>query len=444
MRINKFFDLYKVYINNKDIIEENKLLSGKIIDTKGYIAMIDIRGIGTIKASTESNLKGYVGKELPFLIKSVSPNEVKLKPIIDDYIEDNTTIPHNDEKYLRDILRKFNINDDPVSIEFLKNIIRYNIQINEDSLNKGIDILDKLNRILNLKDEEIVISNNLNENIIDVEKEDISNLLIIDNNYTKVYKKTELKINNYIKNEIDSNLIKTIAFFIKYKVKPTLNNIKYFVELNEEPDLFLKDYEVFKNIIDKEFTNYYKNIIIGNESQSEFNLEKSNYYVQHLDKLSSLIKSDEFKSNNKIDSTIEEFTNKVELLKEINQELVFIYLPLIMEKSHPFNVITFFKKRKKKNSTDGKMNFLISLNTNNLGKIKIICSVFNSSINIKFGNLEKEDIQTFNSQEESLKTLIRSTGYEIDSIEYTVKEEASILDTLIVNHNPLYYLDVQV
>ena len=48
----------------------------------------------------------------------------------------------------------------------------------------------------------------------------------------------------------DNNLIKTIAFFIKFNIKPTINNLNHFIELNEDPEVFSKDYEIFKDIID--------------------------------------------------------------------------------------------------------------------------------------------------------------------------------------------------
>ncbi|HSH35829.1 hypothetical protein, partial [Schnuerera sp.] len=63
---------------------------------------------------------------------------------------------------------------------------------------------------------------------------------------------------------------------------------------------------------------------------------------------------------------------------------------------------------------------------------------------LKFNGINKIDLSLFKSNEDNLKSLVKTTGYEIRNIEYLSENNYTILDSLIINTNTIYNLDVQV
>ena len=109
---------------------------------------------------------------------------------------------------------------------------------------------------------------NSEKEILNIGKEDIRNFIIVDKEENK-YKADltsmekvglsgriteeitaivrEYLTENPLNNEINSDMIRTISFFIKFNIKPNLNNIKNFVELKEDPSLFSEDFKILQN-----------------------------------------------------------------------------------------------------------------------------------------------------------------------------------------------------
>ena len=77
------------------------------------------------------------------------------------------------------ILKEFNIKPSALSIDFLENLIGFNLPINKENLVNGIGILDKLVQLLEVQRDEIIILANSKDEFITAEKEDIRNLLIV-------------------------------------------------------------------------------------------------------------------------------------------------------------------------------------------------------------------------------------------------------------------------
>ena len=101
-------------------------------------------------------------------------------------------------------------------------------------------------------------------------------------------------------------------------------------------------------------------------------------------------------------------------------------------------------KKKRKEETHTRIYVFINLKTKRLGNIKVSCEILNSNMNIRFNNINKEDVNLFKIKENKLKSLVGSIGYEIKTIEYLSEKNVDILDCLIVNTNPIYCLDMQV
>ncbi|CCQ97472.1 hypothetical protein CULT_640015 [[Clostridium] ultunense Esp] len=454
MKIEDFIDFKKIFLGEKgDLFQEGNLIEGEILDIDKGLVSIHIKDFGVIKAKSEKPLNHPKGKTLSFIIKESSPDKIQLKPILENMEIKRPSLSLNErDEYLLNILKEFNIKASPISLEFLDNLVKFNLPINKENLVYGIGILDKLEQLLNLKEDEAIVLPNSREEIEDIGKEDVRNLLIVKEDES-IYK-TSLKesINATIEeirsivppNEMGIVLQKAIIFFIKYNIKPTLNNIKYFLELNENLTLFSKDFEKLKEILDKKFTNHLKRIIINSDGSKNLSEKSQSKYNDSLNKILNYLNDYSLNVNENLKDKIEELINKIDFLKEMNKELTFVYLPLNLDDNIQDTVITLLKKNKRESRHKDKLNVFINLNTKRLGNIKISCLVSNIYIDIKFSGINKEDINLFKSREDGLRTLVETTGYEIRAIEYLFEDNYSILDSLIVNRKTIYNLDVQV
>jgi hypothetical protein len=454
MKIEGIINSKEFFIKeNEKLLQEGDLIEGEILDVEDNLLLVHIKDLGIIKAKSEKPLYQYEGKTLSFIIKESLPNKIYLKPILENIVQKvPSSYPKNKEEYLINILKEFNIKPSALSIDFLENLIGFNLPINKENLVNGIGILDKLVQLLEVQEDEIIILANSKDEFITAEKEDIRNLLIVKENekinIPEILKENvnfELKewMNNFPINKIDKELLNTVIFFIKYNIKPTLNNIKYFTELKEDSILFSKDFEILKEIMNNKFTNFVKKIMINSGDTKSLIEENHSKYKDILNRILDYLK-DNSNVNKDIKKDIGELVNKIEFLREMNKELVFVYIPLNLDENIHDTAITLLKKRKKKSGYKDNINMFINLNTENLGNVKIYCLVSNTYIEIKFSGINKEDIDLFKSRENELRVLVEASGYQIGAIEYLPNSNQNILDSLIVNRQAIYNLDVQV
>lgn len=454
MKIDDFIDFKELFSKEKgNPFQEGNLIEGEILDVEDGLVSIHIKDFGVIKAKSGKPLDHHKGKILSFIIKESSPEKIQLKPILDNMEIKKPSLTLNErDGYLLNVLKEFSIEVSSISLEFLDNLVRFNQPINKENLVYGIGIIDKLEQLLNLKEDEVIVLPNSREEIVDIGKEDIRNLLIVkeDEAIYKINFKDNINgtmeaIRNTVSSkEMGKVLQKVIIFFIKYNIKPTLNNIKYFLELNENLTLFSKDSEKSKGILDKKFTNHLKRIIINSDGSKNLIEKSQSRYDDGLNKILDYLKNYSLNANEGLRDNIEELINKIEFLKEMNRELTFVYLPLNLDDNIQDTVITLLKRNKRESGYKDKINIFINLSTKKLGNIKISCFVSNIYIDIKFSSINEEDIHSFKSREEELMTLVEATGYQIRHIEYLTKDNYTILDSLMVNKKTIYNLDVQV
>ena len=91
----------------------------------------------------------------------------------------------------------------------------------------------------------------------------------------------------------------------------------------------------------------------------------------------------------KTTKALKEYIDKIEFLKDMNKDLVFIYLPFNLEKDYDDVIVTLLKKRNKEKRDSQKINIYIDLNTKKFGKLKINCHVTGSYIDLKFINIKR-------------------------------------------------------
>ena len=490
-------DLYNIYIDRQNLelenFQEGEVLSGEVLELKDEEALIYIKGFGKIRAFVEMELDYLLGKKVDFLVKSTNNNKVELKPIV-DFVEssENPKEISKEEMYSIKILEEYGIEEEPMAKAYVENLIKYNVNVNEKNIIFGIRVLEKLEQLFNLdENNEFVIDLKGN---LELEKEDIRNLIVeakipskendmemvkdvfhikgtnVENEVDKglnlkkldeFNSKLDIKINNetiqsitselknYRNSSVEnrdlfnSNLIKTIVLFSKYNIKPSVNNIKYFLELQENPNDFLEDLNLLENIEFKKFTNTDKKAIINSEDLKAIVEDGNLNYKDTIKELEKILKEDFYPNDKENKAKVENLQSKLEFLEEINQELNYVYIPFNLDREIIQDSIIFIKDRKKKKSLRDNIFVFINLSTENFGNVKINCQVSGDVINIKFNGLNSEDIDFFKSREDKLKDAMNNTVYNIGKIEYD-GEIDNILDLLIVNKNPIYQLNVGV
>lgn len=406
VRVDKNENILLPSSNYNKIIKKGDILTGKILDIRGKMVFLHITGLGTLKALSNTEVKPYLGKEIRFVVESFNNKILKIKPDIKNEVFDQGA-SFKKEEYADNVFSQFNIEKTPLNEEFVKSLIEYNVKLNEENLIQGIGLIKS-----------------------------IKNILSKDNEYNSTVK-------YFLEDKGIELLPKVVAFFIKHNIKPTFNNIVYFIELNTDLELFSKDYEILKDFINKEFTNYFKNIIISSEASQSI-IEKSKaIYFYHIKQILKFAKDEKHKSGKEIYSTIRRFEEKLELIKELNNNLTFIFLPIDLRKDIN-SIIALVKKKRHKYDYQDAINVFINLKTKNLGKVEISINVINTDMNIVFSNLNEEDRKYFITKEEDLKSVLKYMGYNVTSVKYVDKKALNILDTLAVNPNPLYCLDIRV
>jgi hypothetical protein len=90
----------------------------------------------------------------------------------------------------------------------------------------------------------------------------------------------------------------------------------------------------------------------------------------------------------------------------------------------------YYRKNKFKNIRD-QHTVLLDLNTENLGKIKILCYQNDSSLAIRFIGEEKKIINYIKSMQKKLMSLLNDTIYENLKIEYAISKNESALKNLL-------------
>lgn len=466
MRINKDINIFYQNIDFKSILNKGDIIAGKILDAKGKNLLLFINELGVINAISENNLEAHIGKETTFIVQSLSEGILKIKPNL-EYVskEANLELPAKREEYINNIFEEFKIEKTQVNKDFIRSLLEYRVKLEEKNISTGINLLNRIKNIIKLDEEDISLNYNdlesghidskhinneqmanekLNNKYIDYELEDSNliessinkpNYLSEDNNF--------IQLKHLLKSNEPQLLPKTLAFFIKYNIKPSLRNIISFLELNIDLELFSKDYEILKNIMDKEFTNHYKNIIISNEGSETMVEEGQNIYLSTIDRILKGVKAEKNKSNKELHSLFDKLESKLELIRELNNGLAFIYLPIDVNKELS-SIITLIKKKRHKYDYQDEINIFISLRTVNLCKVEVFIKAIHSDLIIEFSNLNMEVIHYIKSREKHLKEVLGSVGYNIASVTYVEKTDLNILNIMATNSNPLYCLDVKV
>lgn len=453
LRIENLFLNNNILFNDKEeIFKEGALIKGEILEVIEDLVFIDIKGQGIIKASSEKELKNFIGKEMVFSVKTSEGKEIQLKPLLDEKMSQiflSNEIKNNNS--VIKMLKELNIKPNKYSLELVETLMKYNAPINKEILINGIKTLEKLQQLMDIKTTDKVIlieQNNLTEDKnMYPEKVDIKNLFVVDKKDYSNEKDLTYIVKEYLGEEFDkksqSNFIKTISFFVKNNIKTSLSNIKNFIEINNDPIAFSEDLKTIDDILGK--SNIFNKGVNFIENKDEIILNKEELKIlnKRLDEVEKLLEKIGEKVDSNLEESLKDTKNKVDFLKELNRDLTFLFFPFDVDKERLKGVITLLKQNKRNSTVVDKINIFINLITNRLGSVKVACQVFNNSLSIKF-NINENDLDLFKDREFQLIKLISSTGYSINKIEYNFHSPIEIMDTLVLNSNPTYFLDLKV
>ncbi len=487
MKINNFFPISEnISYDKNNFLKEGSIIYGDIIDIEDTVVFLKLPGCGVIKAESESDIQNMLGKKTKFLIKTIDENKIQLKPILNK--KDVSVLIKKgqiEEDIITNILNKYDIVNDEISRKLVKTLSEFNLPVTKENMEKCLNVFDKLDQIYNKKDTEKVIilkeEDIIKEFILELKEENIAkeeiseaenkinpkivkNILLNNDKLNKLlfYNKNisdflvvpkgdylhnsdltfifEDLFNEIPKEKMDTQLFKILAYFIKKDIDISLNNVKNFHEFIENPKQFSESLCESMNYFKKEIGRF--KITFTPEDIKQLD----NYYTKLEEQLIKLYANIE-KNSITDEKSIKHLNNigtKIEFLKDVNEHLALFHIPIQIadEKNHT-GVISLMTKNKNNKNTFQNVSVFIDLNMSNIGNARIYCQINCKNINITF-DIEEENIKLFQYREENLKEVLMNKGFKVNKINYIMDEKVNIMNTLIVNKNPLYYLDVQV
>ena len=169
--------------NKIDFLKEGSIFKAKIVDIKDSIIIINIPEFGLLEASLDVKSELEIGERILFLVKSINNNKVFLKPLVNTPINQKIDTIENP---IARILTELGIETNQITISLIENLMANNLPINKDIVNDGIKILEKLIKLLNIKDGEYIALSEPNivkqNRSVDIDTVDIRHLLLMDKN----------------------------------------------------------------------------------------------------------------------------------------------------------------------------------------------------------------------------------------------------------------------
>lgn len=469
MRIDNFYPLQNfIFELNNSTLKEGSIINGEIIDILDGYVLLNIEDLGLIRAENRLDVSDLKGENISFIVKSIENGKIEIVPSLDENTQEvvfnKNNFYKNDnikEEVISKILKGYGILEDNTTRELVETLFEYNVPINSDSINREIKIINKLENIFNKTlNEKIILFNDSPDPL----KEDVKNFIIVGkdeypekNNLNFIYD----EIRNLMPNDkVSSEFIKIITFLIKNQIDVSVNNLKNLNDIIENKELIPEKLLNIVNIVEvKDSENVYEKhdtqkIFHNGKINIDFSKEDAitikDYYKDlgnELKKIKNILENDIIKENLNIDKNVEknikELEYKIDFLNEINKKMTFVYIPIEMKNFKEENSITILKKKKGSFSGKDKVNLFINLNMEYLGNVKVYCEVFDDLINLKF-NLDDKNAHLFKANEEYLAHKLNEKGYRLNSINYVLDEKFNLIDTLIENHEPHYFLDVKV
>lgn len=361
--------------NNKAMLESLDINLRK--DYLDFINFLDTKENKNEQSPNIDNIKGYSKVEIRKTIKVLENTKIQLS-------ENNIKDLLNQNKLLKNINSNFDIN-------FAKHLSDRNEDINNISLD---DLNTKLNKFRASYDS-------------------YSNF----NNIKDIYKEESSLINtNIIKNNNEYTL-KDFSSISSYFDEKNNNNIadisNKILELRE---IMTKEDEQLHQKIDK-FESKIKSV--------RMDLHENKLDVKKVyDDIKDIIKDIEDNTKENINlkeelKTIKESLNEqLNSMNKVNKENSSFELPMYYEGDFKNLQIYVNERNKKTNGIDpDNTDILLSIDTNNLGNIRVHLNVSTGNVTLGFKG-EKLDKELVKSMEGNLKSLLDGVGYNYNKINF--------------------------
>lgn len=443
----------KIDLLNELLLKEGSIFKGRIVELKDNAVILNVAEYGLVEARLDIKSEFAIGDQIILQVKSYDNDKIFLKVL--ENIQ-TSQIKYNKENPMVKLLSELGIEKNEITIRLVENLMLHNLPLNKDTVVEAIKVLEKLIQIINSVDQENILLSepSLSEEISlwDIDSLDIRRIQLItaesDNfiNHEAVEKDLSNAIKEYVRNEIplndDTDLIKLTSFLVKNNIKPILRNLKYINMIDNNPEEFIKDIQELIKLFKNEKINS-KDNLKDNEKEISEDIRIITTREENITTIKRII-DESVKDSKKDLGNIKEMENRLSFLKELsNNELFLMFFPINYGLSEKLEGLMTLLKERKRRGIGERLNILINLNTINLGKVRILCSLVGDAIKIRM-SVREEDLDFFKSNEKKLIEKILTIGYSFKGIEYLVDKKISIIDTQTDKGLSSYILDLKV
>jgi len=367
----------------------------------------------TTDLATKKTIKNHISNVEKFIITKIEKNNIFIILDSDNEIKKNRVSVLTSTSKLF-----FSTSDKEDNRILLDAMIKNQIPLTEDIFKYIFNIRKCYNKLSDLY--HLIQSN------------EIHSKMNVDGLIKKIMLDPSIKTNQLENTSLDNTdnkeILKNVsyyqlAFLYKNKINFTIDNLRLlnnlFLGKNSITDQIKS---LFNNIsfIDKNnkhIMSFVKTLISDNINKNEF---KSIYDVilRELDKVKSNNIKDSIISN-VIENKINDLKISIDFINKLNQNLVFLQIPLFIN-NELYNFEILSNRKNKKSIFNENYKILISLDTNNLERVSVLIDIDKSTISLNFRILSDFVKNIIVKKEVILSEKIKKVGFKRVNINYKV------------------------
>ena len=472
MKIVNFNIDNKLNIGSK-ALKEGAIIKARVLEISGSNVTILLENGELLDAKTLINLEGLENKLTSFFVKSIEDGKLILSPVNKE--DFNSTIINRSmdfdnavEAFISKVLVTNNLENNEQNTLLIKVLINNKMPLTKENIDALVKILDKLQDLMNVGEEErifavksdksptaesIIKLLKVNADITERGKLEASDQMV---NTNKIQESSAGRADDIHK---DLELV-DVTDLVYPKLKAVLpkdaskqsliNRIVLLTRLGM--DVSLDNMEKISNLIDKgegitqpllDLLEFIKPLddfeLIKADGENQISKEVIEEFFRELrdvtQQLPSYIKSNKDLTR-ELDIRLNKFLDSLDLHSRLHTYYTFIHIPLKFneEKENSSLLIAKKKNRRYKNS----YSVYISLNTKNLKKVDVYCSINDGKIRADF-IVEKEFRDYLSNRFSILKERLNNLGLNNVIINIIEDEKPDILDLFMENDMPSSY-----
>lgn len=481
--------------NNSKILTEGATIKARIVEVNGSNVTIMLESGELLDAKTLINMEELKNQLTTFFIKSIEDGRLILSPVNNEEINLITakSIDFNktSEAFVNKVITTNNLSNNEENSLLIKTMINNKMPLTKENIDTIAKNLDKIKGLIDIGQGERIFAI---KSDISPTADSITKLLKIKSNIDEY---NNLELDNQIHdttiksqktfNEVANNIQEGIELIdITEVVHPKLENIfpkgmpkqslinKIVLLTQLGMDISLDNIEKLNNFIDKgegiinplldllkfikrdkqnsenflkENTEFYKDMdlkLIKIDKENRISKESIKSFFQELksvvEQLPSYIKSNKSLSK-ELDVRLNNFLDNLDLQSKMNNYYSFIHIPIEFNNEKDNSNLIIAKKKNKlyKNSYSA----YISLNTKNIKKVEVFCSINDEEIKADF-IVEKEFRDYLSKRFKILNERLYSLGFKKVVINIREDDNHNILNLFMENDLPSYNINIRV